>query len=260
MQTVPALQAARVPAVMPSLRSWECSRLLDRRPRRSSRSQPRALMACPRIPLRRPSSRLSAAARRGRRGNDRSATRPPGSAGGESLVRETASATLPVVTSSRVPPEDRAGLPANTAGHHGAHRAAVLPVVPEQSGPGALSPAVVQRRPPLPLAAGPAGPPADRRSRPPDRVTAGRPRCPGLSGRGGPHPGAAERPCQSRHAASRGRLDQVDIDRLADTVHARLLRRLAIERERRGGRDEHRKARMASGCSAWLPGAARWSA
>jgi hypothetical protein len=30
-------------------------------------------------------------------------------------------------------------------------------------------------------------------------------------------------------------LDRVDIDRLTDTVHARLLRRLAIERERGGG-------------------------
>jgi hypothetical protein len=230
-QAAPAPQAAPVPAVLPSLRSWELQPSAGS-PGRADGVPPDPAAAAV-LPLARGRPAEAGAAT-----TDRSA-RPPGAAGSESPVRDTAPATLPVVISSRVPPEDAvaAGLPAGIPlANVAASARAVLPVVPEQAWPGPLSPAVLQRRPPLPLAAGPAGPsavpaqPAIRTGSP-----LGAPAVPAAAARAARTPALPNgRPVPATPRAGAG-LDQADIDRLTDTVHARLLRRLAIERERRGG-------------------------
>jgi len=234
-QAAPVSQAAPVPAVLPSLRPWEQppsagspSPVLQQVAAARADGMPPDPAATAVLPLVRGRPAEPAAAPADR------LTRRPGAAGSESPVRDTAPATVPVVTSSRVPPEAAAAALVPLAAMAATTRTG-LPVVPEQPWPGALSPAAAQRRPPLPLAAGPVWPPAA----PAPGTWAGSPLAapavPAAAARAARAPALPNgRPVPATPRAGAG-LDQADIDRLTDTVHARLLRRLAIERERRGG-------------------------
>jgi hypothetical protein len=230
-QAAPAPQAASVLAALPSLRSWELQPSA-RSPGRAD-GMPPDVAAAAVLPLAR-----GRPAEAGAAATDRPA-RPSGAAGSESHVRDTAPATLPVVISSRVPPEDAVavGLPAGVPpATMVASPRAVLPVVPEQPWPGALSPAVLHRRPPLPLAAGPgaaSGAAAQPAARAGSSSAPAVPAAAPVTARNPVLPNGQPVPATP---PARAGLDQADIDRLADTVHTRLLRRLAIERERRGGR------------------------
>jgi hypothetical protein len=231
VQTAPSLETAPVPDVLP-LRSGEP------RPSDGSPHPARHQVEAARVPGTLPDSGTAAVlplvrgrpAAAGTAATDRPAG-PRGSGGSE----PPASATVPVVTSSRVPPDAAValGLPDRVPPAALLGGPSLLPIVPEQSWPGALSPAAAKRRPPLPLAAGAAVPPAataqpaGRTGAPPPASAspAGAARTPAL-------PNGRPVPATTRAG---GGLDHLDIDRLTDTVHARLLRRLAIERERRGG-------------------------
>ena len=228
VQTAPSPETAPAPAVMSSPRSWE---LLTGSPGTAIQQADPAAAAV--LPLVRGRPAVPEAAT-----TDRPAG-PPGSPGSEGPVRETITATLPVVTLPHVMAEVARAvarpsqMPAATVT---AGPRAILPVVPEEPWPRALSPAAAQQRPPLPLAAGPAVPPAATAQ------SAGRtgapqtaPAVPSAAARAARIPALPNgRPVPATTRAGAG-LNQADIDRLTDTVHARLLRRLAIERERRGG-------------------------